>query len=345
MGDLSAARNALEGAELAPGNRNTLEALRDPEKRPERLRRPIPPALLELRGEAFRLDRDRFLQVLRTARKGAAGGVSGMTAEHLRPMLESPVDSELLFHLASDLAEASIPEEVLQVIRLGRMTAFRKASGGVRGIVAGDILRRLVARTMCQQLGPAIEAATAPFQYALTTQSGCECVAHAIQALTDINDSATVMSVDGIGAFDLVSRESMLAGLTRVTGGPSALPFVRPSVFLWEDDEGNVHDIVQGEGGEQGDPFMPALYSLEQHGALVATQETLDPAERDSSLSWTTSTRFLSPSVLEREMWRHAGIRLYLGKTQMCRTRVTFSQSVCESLVLAGRAQDPPAEV
>ena len=95
------------------------------------------------------------------------------------------------------------------------MTALRKANGGVRGIVAGDILPRLVARTMCHQLGPAIEAATAPFQHALTTRSRCECVAHAIQALTDINESATVMSVDGVGAFDLVSREAMLAGLAR----------------------------------------------------------------------------------------------------------------------------------
>ena len=142
------------------------------------------------------------------------------------------------------------------------------------------------------------------------------------------------MSVDGIGAFDLVSRESMLAGLARVRGGPSALPFVRqfyvePSVFWWEDDEGKVHDIVQGEGGEQGDPFMPALYSLGQHEALAATQETL---ERDSSLSWTTSTRFLSSSALQQSMQLS---NVKCGGTQASGciwerpkfgTRVTFSQ-------------------
>ena len=42
------------------------------------------------------------------------------------------------------------------------MTALRKTNGGVRGIVVGDVLRRLVARTMAQQLGPQVEAATAP---------------------------------------------------------------------------------------------------------------------------------------------------------------------------------------
>ena len=37
------------------------------------------------------------------------------------------------------------------------MTALQKPSGRVRGIVAGDIVRRLVARTMAQQLSPAVE--------------------------------------------------------------------------------------------------------------------------------------------------------------------------------------------
>ena len=52
----------------------------------------------------------------------------------------------------------------------------------MRGMVVGDILRRLVARTLAQELSVHIEAATSPFQYALTTRSGCKCIAHAVQA-------------------------------------------------------------------------------------------------------------------------------------------------------------------
>ena len=33
-------------------------------------------------------------------------------------------------------------------IMTGRLTALQRADGGVRGIVAGDILRRIVARTI-----------------------------------------------------------------------------------------------------------------------------------------------------------------------------------------------------
>ena len=65
------------------------------------------------------------------------------------------------------------------------------------------------------------------------------------------------MSLDGISAFDLISRKSMLEGLCRTPGGEQVLPFVQmfygsPSVHLWEDDSGVVHHIRQGEGGDQG---------------------------------------------------------------------------------------------
>ena len=54
------------------------------------------------------------------------------------------------------------------------MTALRKKDGGVRGIVVGEVIRRATARTVAQQLGPAVEVATAPFQYALSTHMHCK---------------------------------------------------------------------------------------------------------------------------------------------------------------------------
>ena len=144
----------------------------------------------------------------------------------------------------------------------------------------GQFLRRLVARTMAQQVSKNAEKATAPFQYALSTRAGCECVAHVVQALTDLNPEATVVSIDGIGAFDLISRNAMLEGLLQMENGDQVLPFVRnfygrPSTYLWEDEMGTVHEITQGEGGEQGDALMPMLFSLGQHQALVAIQSRL----------------------------------------------------------------------
>ena len=74
----------------------------------------------------FHLDEDKFQHNLRTSRRGAAGGPSGMTAEHLRVLLDSSSCTSLLGEAASQLAQGNIPEEVVTAIRLGRMTALQK---------------------------------------------------------------------------------------------------------------------------------------------------------------------------------------------------------------------------
>ena len=260
MGELSAARQALEGASLAPGNLATLGILTDPTRRP-----PVPRSALsqEVRdtepAEPVALDPLEFLTCLRKASRGAAAWPSGMTSDHLFPMLENEGDSQRLVEVASALAMARVPEEIIEAIRLGRLTALSKPDGGVRGIVVGDILRRMVARTLAKQISKKVEEATAPFQYALSTKAGCECVAHILQSLTDLSPEVTITSIDGVGAYDLISRNAMLEGLLRMEGGDQILPFVRmfysnPSTYLWEDELGVTQHIAQGEGGEQGDP-------------------------------------------------------------------------------------------
>ena len=204
LGELSSGRQALEGADLAPGTTATLNALRDPTKRPPRPREDVPRIPPH---RPFELDEMLFSRNLRSAKKGAAGGPSGMTWEHLRPLLDSPRDSRVLFRVADLLARGELPPSIVDVIRVGRLTALRKSNGGVRGIVAGEVIRRLVARTIAQQLGPAVEAATSPFQFALSTKSGCECVAHCIQALCETDEQLTLTSVDGVSAFDLTPDE------------------------------------------------------------------------------------------------------------------------------------------
>ena len=187
-GELSSARQALEGASLAPGTLATLGILTDPNRRPRVPRVPLSEEVQHAApARLFELDAVEFLTNLRKARR-AAPGPSGMTSDHLFPVLESPAVSELLVQVASHLAVGRVPEEIIEVIRLGRLTALSKPDGGVRGIVVGDILRRMVARTMARQISKKVEVATAPFQYAVSTKAGCECVAHILQTVTDLDE-------------------------------------------------------------------------------------------------------------------------------------------------------------
>ena len=90
---------------------------------------------------------DLFWANVRSARRGAAPGPSGMTADHVRPLLEANGDAAALSHAASLLARNEMPEEEMVAMRCGRITALQKPDGGVRGIVVGDIFRRFVTRT------------------------------------------------------------------------------------------------------------------------------------------------------------------------------------------------------
>ena len=105
LGELSAARQALEGAEIAPGTLATLAELTNPDRRPARPREVVLPNLMRLQpDERIQLDEEMFAENVRSARRGAVPGPSGMTAEHLFPLLESTHTLETLCEVAGFFA-------------------------------------------------------------------------------------------------------------------------------------------------------------------------------------------------------------------------------------------------
>ena len=161
----------------------------------------------------------------------------------------------------------------------------------------------------------------------------------------------TIISTDGTGAFDLVSRGAMLQGLLDMSLASSA---VRAST-LWNkhlqsicggDAEGLVHDIDQGERGEQGDPMMPLLFSLGQHRALCAVQRRL---RRDELMFAFLDDIYVKTSpervsqvygILQQVLWRHARVRVHDGKTRVWNSSGTRPDG-CATLDRAARAMDP----
>ena len=101
-----------------------------------------------------------------------------MTMEQLRPLLESDRDSQLFYEVAVEVSHGSAPDVFWDAFRMGRVTALTKSDGGVRGIVVGNVFRRLIARTIAQEIGETVQSATVPYQYALKTRAGRVCVSH-----------------------------------------------------------------------------------------------------------------------------------------------------------------------
>ena len=99
-----------------------------------------------------------------------------------------------------------------------------------------------------------------------------------------------------------------------------SLLYGQDSCFLWSDDEGVTHTVHQAEGGEQGDPLMPALYALAQQDALVAADGELLPSAKLFSFLddlYVTTTRERAAGAFEvvaSSVERHAGVRSHLKK-------------------------------
>ena len=200
LGEVSRARQCLTGAAPASGNVDTLSELQS--KRPREVLRPLPQQIREFHPESplLELDRDKFLQSLKTAPRVSSPGPGVFSYEHLKIMMDEEDTLELLYEAATSLAQAKVPSSIASALMSARLTALSKKDGGVRGVATGCSLRRLVARALAKQFSSHFEEECAPFQYALSTRAGTDYVGHLLRAATDASPTATVLSVDGIGA-------------------------------------------------------------------------------------------------------------------------------------------------
>ena len=110
--------------------------------------------------------------------------------------------------------------------------------------------------------------------------------------------------------------------------GDQIVPFGRcfygsPSTYLWEDELGNTHEILQGEGGEQDDHLMPMLFSLAEHPAVEAIQRRLIDGEKllahldDVTVICRTERVRAVLTIIGEELARHAQVTKHHGKMQV----------------------------
>ena len=120
----------------------------------------------------------------------------------------------------------------------------------------------------------------------------------------------------------------MLGALAANPALQPLLPYARqfyaePSSYTWYDDAGVAHEVLQAEGGEQGDPLMPALYSPAQHPALAGTQALLSEGETVfaflDNIDVVAAPERIRPilTALQAALWEHARIQLHAGKTRI----------------------------
>ena len=154
------------------------------DRRPQVQRRELPREVLEFVPERpVDLDRKTFFDSLRSAPRGSSAGPGGCTYEHLKLMLDDTDSQELLLATCNLLAQGKVLAVIGTALMGARLSALTKPNGGVREIATGCTVRRLVARTLAKQFMKVFEAECAPFQYALSTRAGTDCVGHLLRVL------------------------------------------------------------------------------------------------------------------------------------------------------------------
>ena len=166
-------------------------------------------------------------------------------------------------------------------------------------------------------------AATAQHQHTLSTRAGCECIAHVLQASTELDPETTITSIDGISAYD-TCPEGLCSKVCR--GLPEEvplLPFVRlfysfPSAYFWEE-----HTIHQGEGGTTGRCLHAPSLLCESARSAGSDSPRTEP-EREVAcflgrrVFCVENHRELAlHNSAQQELWTQCRIRVHVGKTHV----------------------------
>ncbi|KAL2608123.1 hypothetical protein R1flu_026696 [Riccia fluitans] len=201
------------------------------------------------------------------------GGPSGMVFELLRDcfILEDLASGfDLLFDLCTHIALGRVSASTAYLLGASHLLTLEKPSGGVRPIAVGEVLYRLVARTLGFQFWETLADHFSPLQFVVATRGGCETIIHGLRATLDLHPDWVVLQVDIQNAFNTVSREALFLELCTAIGSLYQLfPFVRsfyahhlPLYFSHCPGEDEVTVLSSESGIHQGDPLGGALFAL-----------------------------------------------------------------------------------
>ena len=120
----------------------------------------------------------------------------------------------------------------------------------------------------------------------------------------------------------------MFDGLRDFPALAPLIPLVRmfygaDSEYLFYDESGHAHTILQAEGGEQGDPLMPGLFAVGIHRALCTAHSTFCQGEDlyafldDTYITCPVERVVPTFCALRCALAEHANIDLHLGKTRV----------------------------
>ena len=172
---------------------------------------------------------------------------------------------EAIAMFARKIGTEILDPNTLECYVAGRLIALNKAPGEevlqVRPIGVGEVLRRIVGKTISWCLGQEIQEAGGPLQVSTGLKGGAEAAIHAMKRIYDEETTNAVILVDASNAFNRLNRRAALHNIQYLCPPFSTVlinTYRLPArLFLSGGAE-----ISSEEGTTQGDTLAMAFYGI-----------------------------------------------------------------------------------
>ncbi|CAE8636187.1 unnamed protein product [Polarella glacialis] len=271
-------------------------------------------------------------KVLHSFPQESAPGPSSLRVQHLLEGLTPAHRAAVLEQLTAVvqlLVRGEAPEAVAPTLAGAGLFAMPKATGGVRPIAIGEVLRRIVGKCLCASVKEEAKRFFHPSQVGVACPTGIDAAVRSARAWKNrsaTDTSKALLKLDFANAFHCVSRSQVLEQTRRhfpSLARWSQWCYSRPSKLVF-----GSYTISSETGVQQGDPLGPLLFSaaiqpiVEQLRRLEVNGKKLDLATfylDDGFLAGDIEVVAAALRLVQSE-GAGIGLQLQLGKCQLLET-------------------------
>ena len=226
----------------------------------------------------FDIDEQQILKAANSTK--GSGGPSQMDAHQWRRVIcsnhfkhEGKELRESLANFAKKIASQIVDPATLEAYVANRLIPLHKNPGEediqIRPIGVGEVLRRIVGKTISWSLSEDIQTAAGPLQVSTGLKGGSEAAIHAMKSVFDNEATDGVILVDAENAFNKLNRMVALHNIQFLCP-PLATVLIntyrRPArLFIQGGGE-----ITSSEGTTQGDTLAMAFYGISTKPILTS---------------------------------------------------------------------------
>ena len=233
-----------------------------------------------------------------------AGGPSHLDADQYRSMLTSSKMRNETKHLREQIASLArkLASEIVDPSALEALTSCRliplDKNPGVRPIGIGEVLRRIMGKSIGWVLKNDLMEATGPLQAASGFKGGAEAAIHAMRQVFESEETEAVILVDATNAFNLLNRQVALHNVQR-TCPPFATILINTYRTGSRLSVAQCKEIVSQEGTTQGDNIGGHFYNQ----GTIPLQNILYVSSPDIKQVWLADDATGAGTLTNLKVW------------------------------------------